>query len=151
MFMTGFPLELRKKQMPSNTSPIDKRRINVHPELLEKIDKILAAMRAISFPMMITDGVRTAEVQHELWRQGRERIGNIVTNADGYNFKSNHQIRDDGFGHAIDCCFLDPNGKPTWSMSYPWKAYSELCMAVGLNHGIKLNSTVIDWPHVELK
>lgn len=128
----------------------DKRRIDVHPNLLEKIDKVLAGMKAIGFPMLLTDGVRKAEAQHEIWRQGRERPGPIVTNADGYTIKSNHQIKSDGFGHAVDCCFLDANGRPTWSMDYPWRAYAELCKAVGLKHGIKLNSNTVDWPHAEL-
>lgn len=129
---------------------INKRRNNVHPILLEKIDRVMNAMKCIGFPMLLTDGVRTAEQQYEIWRQGRERSGKIVTNADGFNKKSNHQIKPDGFGHAVDCCFLDINGAPTWSMSYPWVAYSELCKAIGLKHGIKLNSSTIDWPHAEL-
>lgn len=129
---------------------VDKRRDKVHPILLEKIDKVLAGMTAIGFPMLLTDGARTPEQQHEIWRQGRERPGKIVTNCDGYTLKSNHQIKEDGFGHAVDCCFLDENGRSTWNMSYPWVAYGELCKAVGLRHGIKINSDTVDWPHAEL-
>jgi peptidoglycan L-alanyl-D-glutamate endopeptidase CwlK len=127
----------------------DKRRDKVHPELLARIDKVLAAMKLIGHPMLLTDGARTAEQQHEIWRQGRERPGKIVTNADGFNTKSNHQIKEDGFGHAVDCCFLTSDGKASWAEHHPWKAYAELCKAVGLKHGIKLNSSTIDWPHAE--
>lgn len=125
-----------------------KRIGKVHPELIDKLDKVLSAMAAIGFPMMPTDGARTAEQQHEIWRQGRERPGRVVTNCDGYILKSNHQIKDDGYGHAIDCCFL-VQGVPSWSENLPWKAYGELCKAVGLKHGIKINSNTVDWPHAE--
>lgn len=128
---------------------LDKRRKNVHPILLEKIDRVLAAMKALGFPMLLTDGVRTAEQQHEIWRQGRERPGKIVTHCDGYKVKSNHQIRTDGYGRAVDCCFLDSTGKPNWSMVNPWETYGLLCKLVGLRHGVKLNSSTIDWPHAE--
>lgn len=135
-----------KKQL----SATERRRKDVHPILLRKIDKVLEAMNALGFPMMITDGARTAEQQNWIWQQGRSRPGSIVTNADGFEGISNHQIRDDGYGYAVDCTFLDINGKPTWSMQYPWSTYGSCCKAVGLRHGIKLNSQTIDWPHAEL-
>lgn len=122
----------------------------VHPVLLEKIGRVLKAMEALGFPMMVTDGERSAEVQHVLYEQGRSRPGAIVTNADGYIVKSNHQAKDDGYGYAVDCCFLDPNGKPSWNMQMPWSTYASCCKAVGLRHGIKLSSTRVDWPHAEL-
>jgi len=126
------------------------KRANVHPVLLRKIDAVLLAMKNIGFPMMLTDGARTAEQQHVLWEQGRARPGNPVTNCDGYIKKSNHQLKDDGYGYAVDCCFLDPNGKPSWADHYPWTAYGELCKAIGLHWGIKLNSSTVDRPHAEL-
>lgn len=129
----------------------DKRRKDVHPILLEKIDRVISAMKILGFPMLLTDGARSAEQQHEIWRQGRERPGSKVTNADGYRILSKHQIRPDGFGYAVDCCFLDSTGKPTWSFAYPWETYGLLCKLVGLRHGIKLNSSTVDWPHAELE
>jgi hypothetical protein len=47
----------------------------VHPELVEKVGRIVAAMLSLGFPMMVTDGARTAEQQHQLWRQGRDLPG----------------------------------------------------------------------------
>lgn len=128
---------------------VDKRRDFVHPDLLRKIDMIIESMKALGFTMILTDGARTADQQHEIWRQGRERPGPIVTNCDGYNSKSNHQVKVDGFGYAVDCCFII-NRKASWAMTNPWKLYSEMCKAVGLKHGIKLNSSTVDWPHAEL-
>ena len=31
----------------------------VHPQLVEKLTHVLAAMDALGFPMMVTDGLRT--------------------------------------------------------------------------------------------
>ncbi len=45
----------------------------------------------------ITDGLRTTKQQQALYAQGRTEEGNIVTNADGVNSKSNHQS-----GNAVD-------------------------------------------------
>tara|TARA_R110000851_G_scaffold291462_2_gene445808 strand:+ start:1498 stop:1917 length:420 start_codon:yes stop_codon:yes gene_type:complete len=47
-------------------------------------------------------GVRTAEDQNMLYQRGRELAGSIVTYTDGYIKKSNHQAKEDGYGHAFD-------------------------------------------------
>jgi hypothetical protein len=118
--------------------------------LLRKLGRVWAAMAALGFPMMPTDGVRTAEAQAALYAQGRTKPGHIVTNCDGVTTKSNHQVKDDGVGHAVDCAFLDANGQPSWEDHFPWSAYGEAAKAVGLIWGIHLNATTIDRPHVEL-
>lgn len=45
---------------------------------------------------------RSALEQHVLYEQGRSQPGRIVTQADGYKNKSNHQVHSDNFGHAVD-------------------------------------------------
>ena len=50
----------------------------------------------------ITAGVRTAEEQNKLYQQGRTVKGIKVTKVDGYKLKSNHQIKADGYGYAVD-------------------------------------------------
>ena len=50
----------------------------------------------------ITAGVRTAEEQNKLYQQGRTVKGIKVTKVDGYKLKSNHQVKCDGFGYAVD-------------------------------------------------
>ena len=51
----------------------------------------------------ILEGLRTTERQQQLWRQGREDKGSIVTHADGIKVMSNHQHTDaNGKCLAID-------------------------------------------------
>ena len=83
---------------------------NVHPNLV-KIMK--AAIENSPYDFRITAGARTAEEQNKLYQQGRTTKGTIITKADGYKNKSNHQIKADGYGHAVDifvCGKYDENG-----------------------------------------
>lgn len=133
------------------------RLTKVHPALSARVLKVLAAMEALGFPMTITAGVRTVEEQFALYQKGRTQdatgqwvaIGDTVTNADGTVKKSNHQVKDDGYGHAVDCVFLTEDLQPTWDAHYPWVAYGACAKAVGLVWGgdwIHL----VDRPHLEL-
>jgi len=83
---------------------------NVHPNLV-KIMK--AAIENSPYDFRITDGARTAEEQFALYQKGRTKPGPKVTNCDGYKAKSNHQIKADGFGHAVDIflCGIEENGE----------------------------------------
>jgi peptidoglycan L-alanyl-D-glutamate endopeptidase CwlK len=117
----------------------------VHPVLVEKLQRVLAAMEALGFPMFVAQGVRTLEQQRDLYARGRTIDGHIVTNADGIRHKSNHQVADDGYGHAVDCAFRDD----PWGEHRPWAAYGACAQAVGLRWGGAWTS-FIDRPHVEL-
>lgn len=129
-------------------APVDKLN-GVHPALVRKVQAVIDGMTAIGYPMKVVQGVRTADYQHALWEQGRSRPGSIVTNADGYTNKSNHQTKDDGFGHAVDCAFV-VNGQIAFDDHLPWKAYGELGKALGLTWGGDFKS-LYDGGHLELK
>lgn len=120
----------------------------VHPQLVEKLARVLAAMDALGHQMIVTDGLRTVEQQRALYAKGRTAPGAIVTNADGTEKRSNHQKRLDGFGHAVDCCFL-VDGKPSWDAHLPWKVYGAAAESLGLIWGGSWRS-LHDLPHVEL-
>jgi peptidoglycan LD-endopeptidase CwlK len=120
----------------------------VHPVLVAKVTKILEAMNILGFRMVVTAGVRTVEQQQALYAQGRTRPGNIVTYADGVEKRSNHQPYADGFGHAVDCVFLDEHGRPTWDESKPWHLYGACAQSLGLTWGGVWK--MADKPHVEL-
>lgn len=118
----------------------------IHPALKAKITQVLTAMAALNCPMRVCQGVRTAEQQQDLYAQGRSLPGKIVTNADGFKVKSNHQVHADGFGHAVDCCFM--TGEP-FGEKQPWSLYGAAVKAVGLNWGGSWTSFQ-DRPHAEL-
>jgi len=122
------------------------RRAGLSRDLLTRLDKVLLAMAAIDHPMVIAQGVRTAEAQHNLYRQGRDLPGAIVTNADGYLKKSNHQAGADGLGHAVDCMFVKGEA---WGGGQPWILYGMLGEAVGLRWGGRWKQPY-DRPHLEL-
>lgn len=116
----------------------------VHPLLVIKIRSVIAAMCALGFRMVVTDGLRTREQQIALYAKGRTKFGPIVTNADGIRKTSNHQG-----GNAVDCCFLDDYDRLSWDARLPWKAYGACCEAVGLVWGGSWTS-FHDLPHAEL-
>jgi peptidoglycan LD-endopeptidase CwlK len=120
----------------------------VHPQLVRAVERIQFAMTELGHPMLVTDGVRTLEQQQALYAQGRTAPGPIVTKADGVRAKSNHQVKDDGFGHAVDMCFLK-DGKASWAEDHPWRLYGEAAKALGLVWGGEFKS-IRDLPHVEL-
>jgi len=103
----------------------------IHPDLQLIIDEMLVVS-----PMDFTlvSGVRTTKEQWNLFTIGRKYSGlgqkleskswheipkgergyGIVTKCDGYRIKSNHQKKDDGFGHAFDFqCYI--SGRPDLS------------------------------------
>ncbi len=117
---------------------------HVQPALREKVAAILLAMDALTFPMTVTDALRTTDEQIALFAKGRTAPGPRVTNADGVTTKSNHQS-----GRAVDCAFLDSKNQPTWDAAYPWDTYGACAKAVGLRWGGDFVS-IKDKPHVEL-
>lgn len=127
-----------------------------HPKLIEKMETVLEVMDLLGYPMIVTDGIRTADQQNLLFQQGRTRPGKIVTWRDGVTVKSNHQVWADGFGHAVDCCFimdLDGDGAtddPTWDDDRPWSLFGAIVQSQGLGWGGAWKSNK-DKPHVELQ
>ena len=130
--------------MSGRSSKLD----GVHPELVERLVRVMTWMNLIGFQMLVTDGVRTLEEQQALYAKGRTEPGQIVTDCDGIHKISNHQVKIDGFGHAVDCCFI-VGGKASWDDILPWEVYGSVAKYHGLKWGIKLANGTIDRPHVE--
>jgi len=95
----------------------------LHPDWKKIIDMALVVC-PIDFSLV--DGVRSPERQWQLFRIGRShnpdlgslidpkawyKTGNTVTNCDGMEKKSNHQVQSDGYGHAVDLAAYIP-GRP---------------------------------------
>ena len=147
-----------KKYSFSQTS-LDKMK-KVHPKLVEVMK---AAIENSPFDFRITDGARTTEEQFALYQKGRTLPGPKVTNCDGKNFKSNHQIKSDGFGHAVDIfpCGVIENGvyrKFTSEEGYDDKKLKSIAnhiLAIAKSKNINVewggNWKMHDTPHFELK
>lgn len=124
----------------------DLRLVGVHPTLIEKIERVLAAMAILGYPMKVTQGVRTVAQQQALYAQGRTKPGKVVTNCDGVRTRSNHQPHADGLGHAVDCAAAGPDPYPS---DFPWPLYGAAVRAVGLIWGGSW-TRFQDRPHAEL-
>lgn len=118
----------------------------VHPDLITKISKVLGAMAILGYPMKIVQAVRSDAEQAALYAQGRTAPGKIVTNCDGRISRSNHQLKADGWGHAVDCASAGPD---PFSEQFPWALYGACVRAVGLTWGGDFHS-LPDRPHAEL-
>ena len=144
----------------SQTS-LDKMK-KVHPKLVEVMKE---AIKNSPFDFRITDGARTAEEQFALYQKGRTKSGPKVTNADGYKTKSNHQIKADGYGYAVDifiCGKYDEQGnyiKFNTQEGYDFKklkAVADHIKSIAKTKGYKVEWGG-DWkggwdsPHFELK
>lgn len=125
------------------TSKLD----GVHPELVEKITRVMNLMAFNGHPMKVTDGLRTAQEQLKLYAKGRTADGHIVTYADGIIKQSNHQPRADNWGHAVDCAF---EGDDPYSLNHPWTQYGLLVESEGLLWGGRFKN-LVDLPHAEMK
>lgn len=123
----------------------------VHPNLI-----LVMATAICDTPIdfTIVEGVRTTARQQYLYSQGRTAKGSIVTYADGVKNKSNHQIKSDGFGHAIDFAPYI-NGKLDWNNHANFKIIADHIVATGKRLGIKIDAGFYwkkpyDPPHIQL-
>ena len=125
----------------------DKQRLyRVHPDLVAAVSGLIDEMAALGHPMMVAQGLRTTRQQQLLYAQGRTAKGPIVTNANGVTSKSNHQAKDDGYGHAVDLCFVDAE---PFADHHPWTEMGLRAEVRGLKWGGRWTKFP-DRPHVEL-
>ena len=156
----GGDADSKKKYVLSDAS-IEKMK-GVHPKLIELMKK---AIGDSPYDFKIVQGLRTAEYQNSLYQQGRTKPGKIVTKLDGYNRKSNHQAKSDGYGHAVDiavCGQYDQNGNyvkcTTDAEMFDNKKLVEISKhikAVAKDMGLEIVwggdwKTLYDTPHYEL-
>ena len=69
----------------------------IHPELYRKVKRLVRNCSDNGISIQFSEGFRTVERQNELYAQGRTKPGQIVTNARGTSYSSQHQ-----WGIAID-------------------------------------------------
>ena len=157
--LTSVPKETENPKYSFSQTSLEKMK-KVHPKLVEVMK---TAIENSPFDFRITDGARTAEEQFALYQIGRSKPGRIVTNCDGKKAKSNHQIKADGYGHAVDIfpCGVIENGvyrKFTSEEGYDEKKLKLIAnhiLAVAKSKNINIewggNWKMKDTPHFELK
>lgn len=101
----------------------------------------------------VTCGVRSARQQHDLWKQGRSKPGRIVTQLDGYERRSKHQVDlETGLGRAADVVIL-VDGEASWDFGR-YGALAKTMKAVARRHGVEIlwggDWPSRDGPHFEL-
>ena len=157
--LTSVPKETENPKYSFSQTSLDKMK-KVHPKLVEVMK---TAIENSPFDFRITDGARTAEEQFALYQIGRSKPGRIVTNCDGKKAKSNHQIKADGYGHAVDIfpCGVIENG--VYRKFTSEEGYDEKKLKLIANHILavaKSKNVNIEWggnwkmhdtPHFELK
>lgn len=134
----------------------------VHPDLVKVIKE---SIKETPVDFSIVYGVRSTAEQKRLYALGRtvvnpdgktakKPLGNIVTQKNGTTNKSNHQVKADGYGHAIDFVpYL--NGKIDWNATNEFKVIvahimaTAKCLGVDIEAGLYWKSFV-DAPHIEL-
>ena len=85
--------------MPKFGKTSQTRRKGVHPYLILVTDEVV---KYYDITVLYKGGVRTDADQAALYAKGRTTAGSIVTKVDGVTRKSKHQIKKDGYGHALD-------------------------------------------------
>ena len=125
----------------------------VHPKLIHALSE---AIRDTPVDFTIVSGVRTTAEQQALYAQGRSKPGPIVTNADGVRSKSNHQVKADGMGYAVD---FYPYYNGSVQVNAPAHMFEKIARHVQAK--AKALGYIIEWggdwksfkdaPHLELK
>lgn len=114
----------------------------IHPKMVKLMSE---AIKDTPIDFVITEGVRTAARQNELFKKGKSQ-------RDGIKKKSEHQIKSDGFGYAVDLYPLPMQFKDM----KPYIIISQHIKAKAEKLGIKIVyggdwKTFKDYPHYELK
>mgnify|MGYP001013999031 CR=1 FL=1 len=122
-----------------------------HPRLQRIASAWMKACATEGITVAISETLRTAAEQDALYAQGRTKPGNIVTNAKGSSYRSQHQwgvafdfylrMDIDGDGKISDDAYNDSTGM--------FKKAAELAKALGLAWGGDWRS-IVDKPHLYL-
>jgi len=124
----------------------------VHPDLVRVL---IEAIKDTPIDFSINEGVRSLATQQRYYASGRAKKGPIITNADGVKNKSNHQVKSDGYGWAVDL-YPFVNGEVKFNDEQDLKTIADHIKATGARLGIQVIwggdwHSIIDKPHFELK
>lgn len=115
--------------------------VGVHPMLVQLMHE---AIKTTPIDFVITEGVRTAKRQQELFKQGKSKC-------DGIKKRSNHQVKADGYGHAVDLYPYPVDLKDLERFralaAHILKKAEELNISIEWGGNFK---TLVDMPHYEI-
>jgi peptidoglycan LD-endopeptidase CwlK len=115
----------------------EERLSEVHPELARRIHQLADL---VSFPLIVTQGLRTYAQQDALYQQGRSTPGKIVTDAAGGHSMHN-------FGLAVDVAPSDGHGIDWNGKDTKWEEILAKAPTCGLAEGAQWR-TFPDEPHL---
>lgn len=130
----------------------------VHPSLQKLMHE---AIKTTPIDFTIIQGVRDVKTQQEYYSWGRNKVNpntgkmTKVTNVDGIKKKSNHQIKSDGYGHAVDLYPYINGSVRTEKVDKEMRILATHIQKVADRLGIKIRKGT-DWkspydpPHYEL-
>lgn len=117
--------------------------LDLKPPARKRCEDFIADCERAGIKVKIIQTLRDAEYQNYLFQQGRTRTGDIITNADGYAKKSNHQN-----GLAWDAVPLDASGKILWNDKAKFRQMADIAVSLGIRAGYYWK-TLPDSPHFE--
>lgn len=138
------PSDLDPEKIPSVAVSRDIK--HAHPVLAKRFLDVQTAYEA-DYPgrkLFISCSFRAPEEQRRLYAQGRTAPGQIVTNCDGFQKKSNHNHFP---ARALDLA-VSIGGKVSWDEAHFYPLH-EYCARYGLVWGGDWEKFK-DYPHIEL-
>lgn len=117
-------------------------RSKLHPWLDYKLELLLKKCEKKRIYLIITEGFRTKDYQDALYAKGRTAPGNIVTNAKGSTYSSQHM-----WGIAFDIAINDSQLLYDGALI---KEVAKIAKKIGLGWGGDWIS-IVDTPHFYLK
>lgn len=124
---------------------------DLHPSLQPLCREFLAQSVHRDIDVIITCTYRSNAEQDELYAQGREKPGNIVTRAKAGQSAHNFTIDGKPAAKAFDVVPL-VGGKAMWDSGHPsWQVLGDIGMNLGLNWYGAPGSKFREMPHFQLR
>ncbi|MCM3630690.1 M15 family metallopeptidase [Paenibacillus glycanilyticus] len=122
----------------------------LNPIVAKKADALVAQTGKIGIKILITDDFRSSEEQNALYKQGRSKPGQVVTNVKGGASYHN-------YGLAVDFALVKPDGDVIWDMKYDgndngradWMEVVSAAKKLGFAWGGDWTSFK-DYPHLQM-
>lgn len=120
----------------------------IHPDMVKLMK---ASIIDCPIDFTIVEGVRSVLRQKELYAKGRSKPGKKITNCDGVRVRSNHQIKADGYGYAVDIYAYPIDVNDTENIRIIAEHIKKKAADLGFRVEWGGDWKMKDYPHFELK